>query len=388
MIEEFIERYAEFINQRPIKFLFGILLVTGALAAGGTQVETVEQSTQDFLPDSVPAIQAFEVLDAEFSSAEATSYTVLFETSPRYPESNEIRDMRNPQFLRFTRAVSNDLSRIDQVNSASSPSQLLNDIPAAKSEVQKSFDRIPDSRVQRFISEDYDAAKLEVSASGLTQEEQKELAGRIRRTVRSHETPPGIETSYAGQTYIDEAFQRESRQTTSLTTIVAFGGVLVVVILLFRSIYYGMTSMLTLVFGIAAGFGVFGYLGLNLSPATSGAISIGVGIAIDFGIQPVARYREERENSGIEKALETTLKNIYRPMTLGLIGALMGFSALSTGRITFLSSLGALLSLTTLLAYFSAFSVIPASVVIHDRYLAERIDAILKPVKNSLPWKT
>lgn len=386
MIEDAIERYAEFINQRPVLFLLGVLLITGALTSGGANVDTVEQNTEDFLPDSVPAIQAFEVLEAEFSSAEATSYTVLFEISPRYADSNEVRDMRDPRFLRFSRSVSDDISKIDSVKSVSSPSQLLNDIPATKNQVIQVFERIPDSRIERFISEDYEAAKIEVEATGLTADEETELAKRIRETVRSHENPPGLEVSYTGQTYIDEAFQRESRQTTSLTTLVAFTGVLLVVIMLFRSIYYGLTSMLTLLFGIAAGFGVFGLLGFNLSPATSGAISIGVGIAIDFGIQPVARYREEREELGIEEALETTLKNIYRPMTLGLIGALMGFSALSTGRITFLSSLGTLLSLTTLLAYAAAFTVIPASVVIHDRYLSERIDAILKSVKNALPW--
>lgn len=386
MIEDGIESYAEFINRNPVKFLFGVLIVTALLAAGGTNVDTVEQTTEDFLPDSVPAIQAFEVLDAEFSSAEATSYTILFEVSPEYPNSNELRDIRDPRFLRFTDAVSNDLRRVDSVTSVSSPSDLMKDIPATKNQVVQVLERVPESRTGRFISTDYEAAKMEVSAAGLTADEETELAERIRETVRSHENPPGLKVSYTGQSYIDEAFQRESRQTTSLTTFVAFTGVLLVVILLFRSIYYGLTSMLTLFFGIAAGFGVFGLLGFNLSPATSGAISIGVGIAIDFGIQPVARYREEREKLGIEEALETTLKSIFRPMTLGLIGALMGFSALSTGRITFLSSLGVLLSLTTLLAYVSAFTVIPASVVIHDRYLKTKIDAILKPVGNSLPW--
>jgi predicted RND superfamily exporter protein len=153
-----------------------------------------------------------------------------------------------------------------------------------------------------------------------------------------------------------------------ITGLVAILGVIAVVIILFRSIFYGLTSLLTLVFGIATGFGIFGWLGLNMSPATSGALTMGIGVAIDFGIQPIARYIEERDSFGIEKSMEETIKGVITPMTVGLVAANIGFLSLNVGRVTFLSDLGTLLTMTTTMAYIAAFTVIPPALVIWDRY--------------------
>jgi len=150
-------------------------------------------------------------------------------------------------------------------------------------------------------------------------------------------------------------------------------GVFVVVILLFRSLINGLTSLSALVLGIAAGMGTYGWLGMNLSPATSGSISMGIGIAIDFGIQTVSRYKEERNDFGIEKSLFNMIEGVINPMTIALIASIIGFTALSFGRITFLSELGTVLSLTTTFAYIGALTLIPALLVTYDRHISKYI---------------
>jgi len=51
----------------------------------------------------------------------------------------------------------------------------------------------------------------------------------------------------------------------------------------------------------------------------------------------------------------------------------MGFSALSLGDITFLSSLGTILSLTTFMAYMAAFTIIPPTLILHDRHITDKL---------------
>lgn len=96
---------------------------------------------------------------------------------------------------------------------------------------------------------------------------------------------------------------------------------------------------------------------------------MGMGIAIDFGIQTVSRYKEEREEYGIQKSLEKMIAGVMKPMTIALVAAVIGFTALSFGRITFLSSLGTMLTLTTVFAYIGALTLIPVLLVLHDRYM-------------------
>lgn len=373
MISRAVDRWAHVVSRRPGTVLLLAAVITAGLAAGGANVRTVEQSTDDFLPDEIPVMAAFDRVQAEFGSAGATSYTILVEVAPSAANSTEVRDVRDPRLLRWTTAVENDLRDLDRVTSVEGPSGLFTEVPPTERGVQDVLDRAGEERWSRVIAEDYSAVRVTVEASGLSAAEEVSVAEDIRATVEAHPRAPGIDITYTGQTYIDEAFQEQANRTMAVTSTVALLGVFLVVVVLFRSVYYGLSALMTLIFGIAAGYGLFGYLGYNMSPATSGAISMGVGIAIDFGIQPVARYLEEREEDGIEESVRTMMHGIARPMTLGVIAALFGFASLSTGTITFLSALGILLSLTTLFAYVAAFAVLPPVMILWDRYVSDGV---------------
>lgn len=377
VIEDLIEIYATLVAENPFKTLAVVLAALVLIGSNASRIDTVEQQTEDLLPDSIASVAAFETLGKEFSTAGGTRYTVLVETGPSYANSTEPRDVRDPAVIRYLMSASNDISRFDRVSSISTPGDFFQKTPSTKAETREVLDRAGEEQWSQFISRDYTAARIQVLSSGLSSEEQDRLATSIRNVMESHDKPPGVRVSYTGDVYINQAFQRESEQTQGFTTLVSLVGVLVVVVVLFRSVANGLFSLLGLIFGIIAGLGTYGLLGLNFSPATSGAISIGIGIAIDFGIQVVSRYREETQGREAEEALQETLKGVLSPMSVALVAALIGFSALSAGRITFLGELGTVLSLTTFFAYVGAVTLIPAAMVIYDR----RINPFVRRVK-------
>lgn len=361
-----IESYARIITDRPFAFLLVMLIVTAFLSAGASKVETVDQSNEDLLPDTIESVSAFEVIGAEFGQGGGGStYTILFETDPDHPNSTEIRDVRDPRFMTYLERVSNDLSSMKEVVTVSSAADLVEE-PSTIREVSEQLQRSPQS--EQFVSSDYSFTIMRVSTTDLSQEERQELAERMQTSTRINDRPSGIETGFTGDAFIDQAFQEQTQSTMSTTSAISLVGVLVIVVLLFRSVTSGLTSLLALVFGIISGFGIYGWLGLNMSPATSGAVSMGMGIAIDFGIQIVSRYREEREKNKIAEALTETLSGVLNPMSIALVAALIGFTSLSFGRITFLSDMGTMLTLTTVCAYIGALTLIPVSLVLYDRY--------------------
>ena len=366
MKDRMIEGYSSVVAKRPFILLGVMVALLVFLATGATNVETVEQNQADLLPDSIDSVAAFEVIGAEFGQGGGGStYTVLFETGPEYANSTEIRDIRNPEFLNYLETVSNDLSSMNDVVSVSSAADLVSD-PSTTREASRQLES--SGQASQFISEDYSFTIMRVSSTDLSSDEQQELAGDIRDSVELNNGPSGIETSYTGTPFINQAFQEQTQSTMGSTSTISLIGVLILVIVLFRSVAYGLSSLTALIFGIIAGFGVYGWLGLNMSPATSGAVSMGMGIAIDFGIQTVSRYREEREGLNIQEALSETIEGVLNPMTIALIAALIGFTSLSFGRITFLSDMGTMLTLTTLCAYLGALTIIPVTLVIHDKY--------------------
>lgn len=371
MKEKIIDRYAELIAESPFVCLISVLLIAGFLAAGASNVETVEQNTNDLLPDSIDSVAAFDVISAEFGQGSGgSSYTVLFETAPQHPNSTEIRDVRNPELLNYLETVSNDISSMKEVVTVSSAADLA-DSPATKREASQ---QLQESRqMQQFVSEDYSFTIMRISTTELSSSEQSELANRIKTSVTTNDKPAGIDVGYTGSPFINQAFQQQSQSTMSQTSAISLIGVLVVVVVLFRSVTNGLNSLLALIFGIVSGFGLYGWLGLNMSPATSGAVSMGMGIAIDFGIQVVSRYQEERDSQKIADALSETIQGVLNPMTIALVAALIGFTSLSLGRITFLSDMGTMLTLTTVSAYIGALTLIPVALVINDRYSFKQI---------------
>ncbi len=371
MIDQTVDLYSKQISRHPFAVLTLLLVSALVIAIGATNIENVSQNNEDFLPDTVESVEAFDIIGAEFGQGGGGStYTVMFETAPNYPDSNEIRDVRDPKLLNYIERVSNDIESMKEVVSVNSAADLVDD-PSTKREASKQLQESGQS--SNYISEDYSFTIMRVSSTDLSSDEANELASRIRTSVERNDQPAGIETGYTGQPFINQAFQNESQSTQGQTSLLSIIGVFVVVIFLFRSITYGLTSLSALIFGILTGIGVFGWLGLNLSPATSGSISMGMGIAIDFGIQTVSRYKDEREKFGVQKALSEMISGVLKPMTIALIASIIGFTALSFGRITFLSDLGTLLTLTTLFAYIGALTLIPVILVVYDKYLDKYI---------------
>jgi len=371
MIEGIIDNYSSKIVNHPGKMLALISISAILVAFGAANIENVDQNNEDFLPDTVDSVKAFDVIGAEFGQGEGgNTYTVLLESSPSNANSTEIRDIRNPEVLRYLETVSNDIGAMDDVVTVNSVADLI-DNPATLREASNQLEE--SGQASQYISEDYSFTIMRISSTDLNSDEQDELAERIRTSVERNDKPAGIETGYTGQVFINQAFQNASQSTQGQTSLLSIVGVFVLVIVLFRSVIKGLTSLSALIFGILTGIGIFGWLGFNLSPATSGSISMGMGIAIDFGIQTVSRYRDEREQFEVEKALSEMIQGVIKPMTIALIAAIIGFTALSFGRITFLSELGTLLTLTTISAYIGALTLIPVLLVIYDQRISDRI---------------
>ena len=380
--EKILEKYSGLLAEKPGAVLVLIILTTAALAVGATSIETVNQSNEDFLPDTIDSVRAFDIIGAEFGrGGGGSTYTVLFETGPNYANSTEIRDVRNPELLRYIETVSNDISKFNDEVTVSTPTDLV-DNPSTTREASK---QLADSgQASSFISDDYSFAIIRITSADISSGEAEELATRIKTAVERNDKPSGIEVGYTGSPFINQAFQQESQSTQGQTSIISLIGVFVLVVLLFKSVTNGLTSLSALIFGIVSGFGFYGWLGMNLSPATSGAISMGMGIAIDFGIQTVSRYKEEREDYGIQESLEKMIAGVMKPMTIALVAAVIGFTALSFGRITFLSSLGTMLTLTTVFAYIGALTLIPVLLVLNDKHLKKRLPENLYSKINPL----
>lgn len=155
-------------------------------------------------------------------------------------------------------------------------------------------------------------------------------------------------------------------------------GIVIIILLIFRSVKYGFTPITTIIFGSLWAMGYVGFIGMGMSSQTSGVLSMIMGIGIDFGIQVVTRYRFELENLpairerhpgldlGPKDAMAVTLNNVTIPMLTTTLAALIGFQAMSLGKLTFLGDMGTIMSYGVAANMVAAVTVVPAIVVLFD----------------------
>jgi len=272
--QKILEKYSRVLAERPTVVLILITLLTVSLALGATSIETVNQSNEDFLPDTIDSVKAFDIIGAEFGrGGGGSTYTVVFETSPNHANSTEIRDVRNPELLRYIETVSNDISKFNDVVTVSTPTDLVEN-PSTTRESSRQLESSGQS--SGFISDDYSFAIIRITSADISADEEEKLASRVKMAVERNDKPASIEVGYTGTPFINQAFQSESQSTQGQTSLISLIGVFVLVVLLLKSVTNGLTSLSALIFGIVSGFGFYGWMGMNLSPATSGAISMGM----------------------------------------------------------------------------------------------------------------
>jgi len=194
----------------------------------------------------------------------------------------------------------------------------------------------------------------------------------LEQVLESTPAPPGLETGLNGEFAIGTAIRRNMQNDMSRTSMASLFGILCVIIILFRSIRYGLTSLSAIIFGVSWSFGLMGLMGMTISNMTSGASSMIMGIGIDFGIQVTSRFRIELKEKGLSKAMAETVKVVSVPMGTTTLAALIGFRAMSMGELKVLSDIGTMMSYGTLACMIAALTVVPVALVWGEKIFGKK----------------
>ncbi len=224
----------------------------------------------------------------------------------------------------------------------------------------------------RYVSDDYYESILIVGLRDLKEKDKMDVVNQIEDILNETSRPSGISVGFTGGPVITKELKKQVLPTMRKTSTASLIAILIIVSLLFLSVRFGLISLLALVFGIIWVYGITGILGVPINSTMSGALSMIMGIGIDFGIQVVNRFRQERKNADVRKAVKTTLSNVFVPMLITTLAALIGFRAMSMGQLTLLGDLGNMMSLGILFCFIAAVTVIPSVLVLVEKRSSKR----------------
>jgi len=365
-----LEKYARFVAHHAIIVLAIFLLFTIFTGYQTTLMGEAAESYEDWLPEDIEVIDTFELIADQFAGSFVTS-TIVVETEPRFSKSEEIRDVRDPEVLRYVDLLTERSKLVYGVVDAESAADVIKEanggrIPSSLRSVKSLLrnNEVAEQRISNYISDDY---SMTVVRLNLLADVNAEVVVEELREVINIDKPQGVSVDITGDPVIDAAMIELSQSTMQKTSLVSFALIILILIIVFASIKYGLIPLLTIVFGVIWAFGTLVLAGFEVTPSTSGVMAMIMGIGIDFGIQVTKRFRYELQNRKKEEAMVNTLSNVFYPMLITTIAAVIGFKCLSLGKLPAMADMGTMMATGVVFCMVAALTVVPAVLVLFER---------------------
>ncbi|RZN37230.1 MAG: hypothetical protein EFT35_06410 [Methanophagales archaeon ANME-1-THS] len=365
-----LKRYAAFVAYRKMLLLALFCLVTIVLGYYASKMETVGMSQEDMLPEHVEVIETLKLVSDQFAGTFSSS-TIVVEVDPRYSNSLEIRDVRDPEALRYVDALSARAQLVYGIIDARSAADVIKAgnrgiIPGSLASVKSLLRQNPllEQQLSSYISTDYTLSVVRLTL--LDEIDEHDVVDELQEVIRLP-PPPGIRVEITGDPVIGVTMERLAGETMQKTSLVSFALIIIILILLFVSIKYGLIPLLTILLGTVWTYGILYLIGFEVTPMTSGALAMIMGIGIDFGIQVTKRFRYELQSYAREEAMVNTLSNVFYPMLITTIAAVTGFLCLSLGELPMMQEMGKMLAMGVTCSMVAALTVVPAVLVLFER---------------------
>ena len=209
--------------------------------------------------------------------------------------------------------------------------------------------------------------------------EAKDLVPEVRAALGQTESVMAYVAGSAALFYdLDKAAEADLQRGEIVTLPI----VLVLLLLVFGAVF---AAALPLAMGVTAVTVTLALVYLIATQMTMSVFTVniatflGLGVAVDYSLLMVSRFREELEDSSVAEALETTMATAGKAVTFSAFTTGLGLAGLLAFDVTMLRSIGIGGMLVVAISLVAALTLTPAALSV----IGPRIDAL-----SVFPWRT
>jgi predicted RND superfamily exporter protein len=238
--------------------------------------------------------------------------------------------------------------------------------------------------VYHLVTSDFRRLNIWVQLKSGDNRDMESVVASVDSYFEENPLPEGLSHSWAGLTYINIVWQDEmvSGMLDSLKG--SFWIVLILMSILFRSLFWGMISMVPLSVTIAFIYGVIGLVGKDYDMPVAVLSSLTLGMSIDFAIHYIQRARELVNETGSwsEAALEMA-EAPGRAITRNAVVIAVGFAPLLFAGLVPYRTVGVLLAAIMAVSGIGTLIILPSLIEVGQSFLFKGI----KPVEKKTAKK-
>jgi len=305
--------------------------------------------------DRSVATQSGEQFDAQISALEDRMFeaegeelaALEAELLELEQAASEARYFQRPDILRWMAMLEEDLAASGLVGKSNGLPDLVKTVNRELRGGEPRDFRIPDSvqgvaqvllqfqsshRPQdlwHMVTPDFRRAVLWLQLTSGDNQDMSAVIQRVDAFLAANPAPEGMAVRWAGKTYLNVVWQDAMVKGMVGSLAGAFVAVLVMMIVLFRSLGYGLLAMLPLTITITFIYGLIGWTGKDYDMPIAVLSALTLGLSIDFAIHFIERSREAlAKHGGLRAAMAEVFEEPARAISRNAIVIAIGFTPL------------------------------------------------------------
>lgn len=226
-----------------------------------------------------------------------------------------------------------------------------------------------------FTTPSYDKTVLWIQLKSGDNKDMNEVVQAVDDFFAANDAPIALEHNWFGLTYINTVWQDKMVSGMMEAFLGSFVIVLLMMVVLFRSLLWGVLSMVPLTVTIAFIYGIIGLIGKDYDMPVAVLSSLSLGLAVDYAIHFLARSREAAKKYGPWK---DTIKAVFgepaRAIARNVIVIGIGFTPLLFAPLVPYKTVGFFISAILLFAGAATLLILPALMTLFEKFLFKRKD--------------
>ncbi|MFQ5465379.1 MAG: RND family transporter [Thermodesulfobacteriota bacterium] len=325
-------------GQRSARWVLVVTLLMVAASAYGVSLIVVNDNPVHWFTKGHRIRVADRVLNEHFGGT-YMAYLVL--------EGDEPGLVKSPETMGYIERLQGHLTSLDVVGKTTSIADVVKKIGYELADREAGAAAIPDSSgaiaqylflyemsgdpedLYHLVDPDYTKAAIWLQLKRGDNVDMKRVTDSVEGFLAENPPPGDMKAEWAGLTYINVVWQDKMVAGMLRALLGSFVMVLIIMVILFRSIFWGLVSMVPLTVTIALIYGLVGATGKNYDMPIAVLSALTLGLSVDFAIHLVQRTRQiYAEKKDWAMAIEALFEEPVRAIIRNAVVIALGFTPL------------------------------------------------------------
>lgn len=223
-------------------------------------------------------------------------------------------------------------------------------------------------KVIHRTSFNYDSMVIRIYVNTYSSTDNREMHQELKDDASGANFGSGKEVTITGLMVLTISIVDSLQQNMINSTILAVILAAIILMFLYRSVILGLLPCIPVVVSSFWIIGTMYALGFSLNILTVMVTALTIGLGIDYSIHVLERFKEEREHSGTQEAIHTTIMSTGTALTISALTTVLGFAVLVFSPMPVAQQFGIITAITIIYSYLLAVLALPVILIARENF--------------------